>query len=212
MKEIIDDFMERNPNLGSAVKDLVRAYRAINHCFETGKILFLCGNGGSFADAFHTSAELLKSFKRKRTIPGYKRKWFEGLPHSEIIARSLEEGLRAVVLGANHSLSSAVENDNPTRNMAFAQELYALAQRGDILFCISTSGNAENVLYAAVTAKALGLTVIALTGEKGGRIAEISDIAIKAPATETSHVQEMHAIIYHTLCEMLEASLCERTG
>jgi len=212
VKEIVDNFTKRNPNLGSAVKDLIRAYMATNHCFETGKTLFLCGNGGSFADAFHISAELMKSFKQKRPILSYKRKWFEGLPYGEVVAKSLEEGLRAVVLGANHSLSSAVENDNPTRNMAFAQELYSLARQGDVLLGISTSGNAENVLYAAITAKALGLTVIALTGEKGGRIAEISDIAIKAPATETSHVQEMHGMIYHTLCEMLESSLCERLG
>lgn len=212
VKEIINKFQEKNPNLNCAVEDLVRAYRAINHCFEKGRTLYLCGNGGSFADAFHISAELMKSFKRKRPIPIYKRKRFEGLPHGKLLSEGLDEGLRAVVLGANHSLSSAVENDNPTRNMAFAQELYALAQQGDILLGISTSGNAENVFYASVTAKALGLTVIALTGEKGGRIGETSDIAIKAPATETSQVQQMHTIIYHTLCEMLEASLCERAG
>jgi len=210
VKDIIDGFRERNPKLGLVVKDLIRAYMAINHCFETGGTLLLCGNGGSFADAFHISAELMKSFKLKRPIPEYKRRSFDGLPHGEIVAKSLEQGLRAVVLGANHSLSSAIENDNPTRNIAFAQELYSLARKGDILLGISTSGNAENVLYAAVTAKALGLTVIALTGEKGGRIAGVSDIAIKAPATQTSRIQEMHATIYHTLCEMLESSLCER--
>ena len=115
-----------------------------------------------------------------------------------------------MVLGANHSLYSAVENDNPVRNIAFAQELYVSARQGDTLLGISTSGNAENVFYAAVTAKALGLTVIGLTGRDGGRIAEIADIAVKVPAVETSRVQELHAVVYHTLCEMLEASLCER--
>jgi phosphoheptose isomerase len=210
VKTVIDDFSERNPALSSVTKDLLFAFRSINLCFETGKTLFICGNGGSFADAFHISAELLKSFKQKRPVLSHKKKWFEGLPQGEIIAKSLEEGLRVVVLGANHSLSSAVENDNPMRNMVFAQELYALARYGDILLGISTSGNAENVLYAALTAKALGLTVIALTGEKGGKIVGISDIAVKAPATETSRVQEFHSLIYHALCEMLEASLCAR--
>ncbi|MEM3026726.1 MAG: SIS domain-containing protein, partial [Thermoproteota archaeon] len=100
--------------------------------------------------------------------------------------------------------------DNPTRNMAFAQELYSLARRGDVLMGISTSGNSQNVIYAAITAKALGLTVVALTGREGGMLASISDVAIKAPASETSRVQEMHSIIYHVLCRMLEASLLRR--
>jgi len=210
VKEVIEDFMERNPNLKSVIGDLIRAYRAIDHCFKTGGTLFLCGNGGSFADAFHISAELMKAFRHKRSILGYKRKWFNELPDGDLLTRSLEEGLRAVVLGANHSLSSAVENDNPTRNMAFAQELFVLARQGDVLLGISTSGNSENVLYAAETAKALGLTVIALTGEEGGRIAKIADITIKAPGSETSRVQELHVKMYHTLCQMLENSLCER--
>jgi len=210
VKEVIEDFMERNPNLKSVIGDLIRAYRAIDHCFKTGGTLFLCGNGGSFADAFHISAELMKAFRHKRSILGYKRKWFNELPDGDLLTRSLEEGLRAVVLGANHSLSSAVENDNPTRNIAFAQELFVLARQGDVLLGISTSGNSENVLYAAETAKALGLTVIALTGEEGGRIAKIADITIKAPGSETSRVQELHVKMYHTLCQMLENSLCER--
>lgn len=94
--------------------------------------------------------------------------------------------------------------------MTFAQELYVLARQGDILMGISTSRNAENVLYAVVTAKALGLTAIVMTGEDGGRIATLADIAIRVPATEASLVQELHSKVYHALCEMLEASLCKR--
>ncbi len=208
-KEAFDDFRKRNPHLDSVAKDLVHAYRAINQCLETGGTLFLCGNGGSFADAFHMSTELLKSYKRKRPMPKHKSRWFEGFQKGKDIADNLEVGLRAIVLGANHSLSSAVENDNPARNMAFAQELFALARQGDVLLGLSTSGNAQNVLNAAITAKALGLTVIALTGEGGGEIAGNADIAIRAPASSTDRVQEMHEAIYHTLCEMLEFSLCE---
>ncbi|MEM3745071.1 MAG: SIS domain-containing protein [Candidatus Bathyarchaeia archaeon] len=212
VEDIAKRFMEENPHLRHLLGDLIKAYRALNRCFETGGSLFICGNGGSFADALHISAELLKSFKMKRPIPPHRRKMFNDLPLGGLIADSLEEGLRAIVLGANHSLTSAVENDNPTKNMAFAQELYVLARHGDVLLGISTSGNAENVFYAAVTAKALGLTVIALTGESGGRLSEVADIAIKVPASETSRVQEMHSIIYHALCEMLEVSLIRRIG
>jgi phosphoheptose isomerase len=210
VEEALNEFLKRNPNLASVTEDLVRSYRAINHSFKTGGTLILCGNGGSFADALHISAELMKSFRQKRPIPEYKIKRFKGLPHGNLVSRSLEEGLRSLVLGTNHSIFTAVENDNPTRNMAFAQELYALARQGDVLLSISTGGNAENVLYAVVTARALGLTAIVLTGKEGGRIAKVADIAVKVPATETGCVQEQHVIIYHTLCEMLEGSMCER--
>lgn len=212
LKDIIEEFVKGNRELSIIREDLIKSFRAIDLCFRVGRTLFLCGNGGSFADAFHMSAELLKSFKFKRPIPAHRKKLFEGLPYGEILRESLEEGLRVIVLGSNHSLWSAVENDNPTRNMALAQELYSLAKRGDVLIGISTSGNAQNVVYAAVTAKALGLTVIALTGKDGGRLAEISDIAIKVPASDTSRVQEMHSVVYHTLCRMLEVSLLERLG
>jgi phosphoheptose isomerase len=210
VKKVLDDFVKRNPVLTSVAEDLVQAYRTINHCFKTGGTLLLCGNGGSFADALHISAELLKSFREKRTVLEHKKKWFKELPHGDLVSGSLEEGLRSVVLGANSSIFTAVENDNSTRNMAFAQELYSLARQGDVLLGISTSGNAENVLYAVVTAKALGLTAIVLTGKEGGRIAKVADIAVRVPESETGCVQEQHVIVYHTLCEMLEASLCER--
>jgi phosphoheptose isomerase len=210
LRNIVEEFARSNQELSVVVVDMVRTFRLIDLCLRTGGTLFLCGNGGSFADAFHISAELLKSFEFKRPIPAYRKKLFEKIPYGEILGESLEEGLRVIVLGSNHSLSSAVENDNPTRSMAFAQELYSLAKRGDALMGISTSGNAQNVIYAAATAKALGLTVIALTGRDGGKLAEISDVAIKAPASETSRVQEMHSAIYHTLCRMLEASLLRR--
>ena len=209
---VLEDFEERNPNLKAVTRDLINAYRAINHCFEVGGTLFICGNGGSFADALHISAELMKSFKRRRPVPEYKRRWFRELPYGVEVSENLEEGLRTIVLGANHSLSTAVENDNPVRGMAFAQELYSLARQGDVLLCITTSGESRNVIYAAVTAKAMGLTVIALTGEAGGSISKVADITVRVPGTETSRVQEAHTLIYHTLCEMLEASLCDRMG
>jgi len=117
--------------------------------------------------------------------------------------------LRAVVLGANPSLSSAVANDMADRDVNLAQELAALARPGDVLLGISTSGNARNVAYAAQTARALGLTVIALCGEDGGRLATLSDVAIRVPARRTDRVQELHVQCYHTLCEMLEAEFFE---
>jgi len=190
--------------------DLQFAICSLVRCFRAGGTLFLCGNGGSMADALHISGELLKSYVRRRPLPERLRERLAAQPDGELLARNLEPGLRAVVLGANPSLASAVANDAPDRDVNLAQELLALARPGDVLLGISTSGNARNVIYAAQTARALGLTVIALTGEDGGRLAGLADVAIRVPARRTDRVQELHVQCYHALCEMLEIEFFAR--
>ena len=196
--------LKRHPELESAAADLARAYVAIARSQAAGGILFLAGNGGSMADALHISGELLKSYKRPRPLAEGLRRRLATQPDGEALVRSLEGGLRAVVLGANPSLASAVANDNPERDMGFAQELLALARPGDVLLGISTSGTARNVRHAVSVAWARGLTTIALTGADGGPLAQQVDIAIRAPAHRTDRVQEQHIALYHCLCEMLE--------
>jgi D-sedoheptulose 7-phosphate isomerase len=191
---------------------MARAFRALVSSFHTGGTLFLCGNGGSMADALHISGELLKSYVRRRTLSARVQDRLTSQPDGELLARNLEPGLRAVVLGVNSSLASAVANDMPDRDVNLAQELLALARPGDVLLGISTSGNARNVAYAVQTAHALGLTVIGLTGERGGRLAELADIPIQVPAGRTDRVQELHVQCYHTLCEMLEMALFKETS
>ena len=88
--------------------------------------------------------------------------------------------------------------------MGLAQELYALARPGDVLLGISTSGSARNVCHAAQVARALNLSVIALTGERESELGRLADVAIQAPGRRTDRVQEQHVLIYHTLCAMLE--------
>ena len=199
----------RQPALTEVAADLARAFRELARCFRAGGTLFLCGNGGSMADALHISGELLKSYASRRSLPDHMRARLVSQPNGELLARNLEPGLRAVVLGLNPSLVSAVANDMPDRDVNLAQELLALARPGDVLLGISTSGDARNVAYAAQTARALGLTVIALTGEDGGRLADLADIAIRVPARRTDRVQELHVRCYHALCEMLEAEFFE---
>jgi D-sedoheptulose 7-phosphate isomerase len=174
------------------------------HCLETGGTIFLCGNGGSFADALHISGELLKSYERPRPLPEHLMRRLKETPGGDKLAANLQGGLRAVVLGANLALASAVQNDFAADRMGFAQELLALARGGDVLLGISTSGNAENVLNAVLTARALGLPTILLTGQGGGRIAPWVDVAIRAPARGARPVQELHQPVYHALCGMLE--------
>lgn len=188
---------------------LLPIYRELSRCFAAGGTLFLCGNGGSMADALHISGELLKSYARRRPLPERLRAKLAAQPDGDLLTHNLEPGLRAVVLGANTILSSAVANDMPDRDVGYAQELLALARPGDVLLGISTSGNARNVVYAAQVARALGLTVIGFTGESGGRLAELSDIALRVPASATARVQELHIQCYHALCEMLENEFFE---
>jgi len=188
---------------------LSTVYQELSRCFAAGGTLFLCGNGGSMADVLHISGELLKSYARRRPLPERLRDKLTAQPDGELLTRNLEPGLRAVVLGANTILSSAVANDMPDRDVGYAQELLALARPGDVLLGISTSGNARNVVYAAQVARALSLTVIAFTGESGGRLAELADIALRVPATRTDRVQELHIQCYHALCEMLENDFFE---
>jgi len=202
---LLHTLVERYPTLENAAPALAQAYRALRLAFRTQGALFICGNGGSMADALHIAGELDKAFRRPRPIPVQHRERLARLPGGGELAAHLQQGLRTIVLGANPALASAVENDSPLRHMAFAQELYALARPGDALLAISTSGKAQNVLNAATVAKALGLAVIALTGERDSPLAALADVAIRAPATDTAEVQGWHVQLYHTLCTLLEA-------
>ena len=101
------------------------------------------------------------------------------------------------------SLESAYANDRAP-DLAFAQQVYGLGKKGDILLGISTSGNSKNVIYAMEVAKAKGLKTIALTGESGGKMRDICDVLINAPEKETYKIQELHLPIYHTLCLAVE--------
>lgn len=206
---VFKDLLARQPVLEAVLPALQQAYAELQRSFKQGGTLFLCGNGGSMADALHISGELLKSYARPRPLAENLAQKLKATPDGEVLGRNLQPGLRAIVLGANLALSSAVANDMPDRDVNLAQELYVLARPGDVLLGISTSGNARNVCYAAQVAKALGLTVIALTGQSGGKLAELAEIAIRVPARRTDRTQELHAQCYHVLCELLEDDLID---
>ncbi|HNR35466.1 MAG TPA: SIS domain-containing protein, partial [Candidatus Hydrogenedentes bacterium] len=127
------------------------------------------------------------------------------LPYGKELAQYLETGLPAIALGCNGALKTAVENDSPLRNIAYAQETLALGKPGDVFIGISTSGNAENCLMAMSVARAVGMTVVSLTGPKGGKMAEFADIALRAPGNTTKEIQEAHLALYHTFCALIEA-------
>jgi D-sedoheptulose 7-phosphate isomerase len=205
--EFLDHMLEKDPALAAAVPALLAAFEALTACLAQGQTLYLCGNGGSCADCMHIAGELVKSFLLHRRLSAANAAKFAHLEFGAELAAHLEEGARCQVLGFNHSLNSAILNDSRRYEMQYAQELYVFGRPGDILLAISTSGNALNVLYAVTTATALGMRSIALTGRDGGKLARSAEIAIKAPADLTYHVQEQHSLLYHALCAMLEARL-----
>ena len=204
-QDILDGMLARRPELEPCVESLLSLHECLVDLYDRGGKLLLCGNGGSSADSMHIVGELCKSFERKRPVPLAVAEKLKVLPHSEELIENLEVGLPAVALGFNGSLKSAVENDSPLRDIAYAQEAFALAKPGDVLIGISTSGNATNCLMAMATVKAVGGTVISLTGPKGGKMAELADIAVKAPGGTTKEVQESHLVLYHTFCCLIEA-------
>jgi len=206
---VLKQMIEHYPDLRPCVPDLVRAFETLMRSFNTGGTLFLCGNGGSMADALHIAGELDKSFRLPRKLSADQCRRLLPQPGGADLAEHLQQGLRAIPLGANPALASAIANDNPLPHIGFAQELFSLGRPGDVLLGISTSGKAQNVRYAASTARALEMTVISLTGPHGGPLAEQVDIAIRAPGKDTPEIQGWHIQLYHTLCDMLEAASFE---
>ncbi len=198
-------FWEERPVLRDNLVDLLRAYETIARSLEQGGTLFICGNGGSFADALHISGELMKSYLLRRPLPDEHQEALRSDLDASELAEALERGLRVHVLGLNHSLASALENDIQVARVGYAQELYALGRPGDVLLGISTSGKALNVRYAVAVARLLGMKTIALTGQAGGPLAQKVDLAVRVPEGETRKVQELHQPFYHALCAMLEA-------
>jgi len=176
----------------------------LNQSWKDGGKLLVCGNGGSCADAGHIVGELMKSFKLRRPIKPEIREKLSAFPDGKSIAGSLEGALPAISLCSQAPLMTAFMNDADA-SLVFAQQVYGYGRPSDVLLAISTSGNSKNCLNAAMTAKALGMKVVSLTGAGGGKLAKLSDILIDVPETETFKVQELHLPVYHAVCAMVEA-------
>ncbi len=157
---------------------------AIETCLEGGKRVFICGNGGSAADAQHAAAELAGRFLRDRPA------------------------LDVEALGTNFSTTTAIANDYDFDEI-FSRPLSAKGRACDILIAISTSGNSRNVIRALEMARTKEMLTIGLTGASGGKMAKRSlcDHLIRVPSNETPRIQEMHILIFHAVCRALENRL-----
>ena len=185
--------------------DINAAFDVIAESFAKGGKLLIAGNGGSAADAEHIVGELMKSFVKKRNLPDFFIADIADVDSemAEYIVPRLQPGLPAIALSGHASLSTAAINDIDG-NIVFAQQLYGYGKKGDVFLGISTSGNAKNVLYAAATARAKRMNLVALTGGKGGKLRDFADVSIVVPETDTYKIQELHLPVYHCLCMMLE--------
>lgn len=201
----IDQLMERYPKLEPCRNDIIAAYEILEECYRTDHKLLIAGNGGSAADSEHIAGELMKRFKTPRPVtPEFAAKLKEIDPvRGEELSRNLERGLMAIPLVAHEALSTAYINDVDGLGV-FAQQLFGFGRHGDVFLGISTSGNSKNVMSATVVARAIGIKVIGLTGARGGELANVADVTIRVPETETYMIQELHLPVYHSLCLMLE--------
>lgn len=154
--------------------------KLIIDAFKAGGKLLICGNGGSAADAQHIAAEMVGKFYR--------------------IDRP---ALPAIALNVNTSIITAIGNDFGY-DKTFVRQVEALGQKDDVLLSISTSGNSVNAVEASKLAKEKGMKTIALTGDGGGKLAEISDLTLKVQSKNTPIIQNAHITICHIICELVE--------
>lgn len=207
MNKQLEFLIERYPALSVCKDDIEKTYEILEECFATGHKLLIAGNGGSCSDGEHIAGELMKGFKLQRKCSeefAERLKSIDAERGAEL-AEKLQGGLPTIALDNHQALNTAYINDVANGGLlTYAQQVYGYGKAGDVLLGISTSGNSKNVTYATVVARASGMKVIGLTGAKGGNLANVADVTIKVPATETYMIQELHLPVYHCLCLMLE--------
>lgn len=179
------ELIERFP--GKELRKLVSMAEIIAGAIVDGNVLFTCGNGGSAADAQHIAGELVGRFRKK--LKGYK----------------------AFALTTNSSVVTAIANDF-SFDEVFSRQLESRAKRGDVLLCLSTSGMSPNVVRAAEMANNLGVVSLALVGRDGGKLARVSKLAIVVPHDDFARIQEVHMILGHILCGLIEEMVISRSN
>ena len=207
----IDELVARYRNLIVCKQDIIEAYNVLNNCFSNGNKLLVAGNGGSAADALHIVGELMKAFVLPRKLNKQLCDAIEkNSKHAEYLKENLQMALPAIALVGEVGLTTAYSND-VAPDLMFAQQVLGYAKAGDVFLGISTSGNSKNIIYAAEIAKAMGMYVIALTGETGGKLKDACDVCIKVPEKETFKIQELHLPVYHALCLEIEDNFFRET-
>lgn len=205
LQKHINSLMERYPVLETCKDDIIESYLIMEECYAHGGKLLIAGNGGSAADSEHIAGELMKRFKIPRPVSAEFAEKLKEIDSERgaMLAQNLECGLMAIPLVAHEALTTAYINDVDGLGV-FAQQLFGYGRKGDVFLGISTSGNSKNIINATVVARASGIKVIGLTGTKGGELAQVANVAVKVPGTDTYMIQELHLPVYHCWCLMLE--------
>jgi D-sedoheptulose 7-phosphate isomerase len=202
----IDSLVTRYPALAAIQKELILAVDALISCYGADGKMLICGNGGSCADADHLVGELMKGYLKTRPLSQELQRSIRSSAGREgsSLASSLQQSLPAINLAAHMSFVTAFSND-VAADYVFAQQVLGYGRKGDVLLGISTSGNAKNVLFAAVVANARGLTTIGLTGKEGGKLRKLCSVCICVPSSSTPYIQELHLPAYHAICAEVES-------
>ena len=187
LKNIINKYLENNKKtidilINAEKKEIISSARLIINTINANKKILICGNGGSASDAQHFAAELIGRFKKDRP------------------------SLPAMALNTDTSAITAIANDFNYETV-FARQIQGIGNKEDILLAISTSGNSRNILEAVKAAKKKKLVTIGLTGKNSSLVSSKSDYCIFVSSKETSHIQELHIIVLHILCILIEKKL-----
>jgi len=182
LQRAIEESIATLRNLATLEEPLNRAAQLLGRCLTSGKKLLVCGNGGSASDATHLATEFLCRFKDDRR------------PYP------------AISLTANGEFMTAVCNDYQAEEI-FARQVWGLAEKGDVLIVITTSGKSKNVVRALEEAKRKGADSIAILGRDGGFTRGLATVDLIVPGTVTARIQEGQKVLYHALCEMVEEQL-----
>ena len=177
-EQLLNQFRQNNAETIAAAAEM------IIHALKNGGTVYICGNGGSAADAQHIAAELVGRFTRER------------------------KALPAVALSTDTSILTSIANDY-TYEKVFARQVEALVREGDVLWAFSTSGASANVIAAAKLAKEKGASLLAFTGRTGATLEQLADICICAGSESTARSQEIHQLAYHIICDLVEMSFAD---
>ena len=177
IKSSIDSIIQLKSNLSEDKIETI--IKKIINCFDKNGKLIFCGNGGSASDSQHLAAEFIGRYKLDR------------------------KPLPAIALNTDTSVLTAISNDLGYAKV-FERQIEALANENDILFAISTSGKSINVINAVNAAKRLKVFTICFTGAKNNKLSDLTDISINVPAEQVNHIQEMHIMVGHFICELVE--------
>ncbi|WP_457561092.1 D-sedoheptulose 7-phosphate isomerase [Caminibacter sp.] len=179
LKKCLYEHIEIAGKMKSKLPLIEKAAKMCIYSLKNHKKILLCGNGGSAADSQHIAAELTGRFKNDRI------------------------SLPAIALTTDTSALTAISNDYGFEYV-FSRQIKGLGNEGDVLIAISTSGNSKNIIQAVKTAKDKNIKIITLTGRDGGKISAIGDVNIVVPSDNTPRIQEMHIMIGHMICEMID--------